>query len=268
MKALKLLVSPSALCLWAILASIGFSIVSSNAGRTITVSQESKFGYAKSSFPIQMKRWDEPLFHLLVARAKSEMSEFLKNAEQDSAERPSEQDADRAPMLQKVTYIEQFRSFTLVSYLEVTTVSQGDAQFATTFQTINFDKASGRELQITDILDGASDRSRTLEALANYARADLRDQTGEEEDSDSLLELSKPDLSVYERFTFCPSTKIGKAAGLTIHFPPAASGPYSGSDFHVTIPYTVFARFLKPGMRALFSGEPRQTPVSLQNADL
>jgi hypothetical protein len=269
MKALRLLASPPALCVWAIVLSIGFSVVSSNASRTITVGQETKFGYAKASFPIQMKRWDEPLFNLLVARAKSEMSEFLKSAEQDAAARPPEEEAaERTPYTQSAIYLEQFRSFTAVSYLEVSTVVQGGAQPAITFRAINFDKASGRELDLGDILDGASDRSKTLEALADYARADLRDQTGEEEESDSLMELSKPDLSVYERFTFCPSTKIGKAAGLTIHFPPSSSGPYSGSDFHVTIPYTVFARFLKPGMRALFSGEPRQAPVSLQDAEL
>ena len=52
--------------------------------------------------------------------------------------------------------------------------------------------------------------------------------------------------------------------GLTIHFAPATSGPYAGSDFHVTVPYTVFAKFLKPPMKALFSGEPRQAPVALK----
>ncbi len=96
----------------------------------------------------------------------------------------------------------------------------------------------------------------------------LRDRTGEEgeEESEALLDLTRPDLGVYERFTLCPSTKLGSAAGLTIHFPPAASGPYAGSDFHVTVPYTVFAKFLKPGMKGLFSGEPRQAEVSLASA--
>ncbi|MGC2394958.1 MAG: RsiV family protein, partial [Rhodomicrobium sp.] len=113
----------------------------------------------------------------------------------------------------------------------------------------------------------ATDRSKTLDALAGYARADLKEETGEDEESDALLDLTKPDLGVYERFTLCPSTKIGKAAGLTIHFPPALDGPYAGSDFHVTIPHTVFAKFLKPRMKQLFSGEPRATPVSLQDLE-
>jgi hypothetical protein len=38
----------------------------------------------------------------------------------------------------------------------------------------------------------------------------------------------------------------------------ALSGPYAGSDFHITLPYTVFAKLLKPGMKSLFPGEPRQ----------
>jgi hypothetical protein len=60
---------------------------------------------------------------------------------------------------------------------------------------------------------------------------------------------------------------MGKAAGFTVHFPPPAAGPYAGSDFHVTIPYTVFAKYLKPGMKTLFAGEPRATPVSLQDLE-
>jgi hypothetical protein len=46
-----------------------------------------------------------------------------------------------------------------------------------------------------------------------------------------------------------------------------SEGSYAGSDFHITIPYTVFSKFLKPGMRSLFSGEPRQAPVDLQDTD-
>jgi hypothetical protein len=270
MKAIKLLTSPAALCIWAICLCIGFSIASSNASRSITFKQETKFGYAKTSFPVQMKRWDEALFNLLAARANNDMADFLKSAEQDAAAKPTEGEATSwTPYTQSVSYLEQFRSFTLVSYLEIAAVALGDAQPAITFRTINFDKATGRELGLADILEGASDRSRTLEALADYARADLKDQTGEEEEEESstLIELAKPDLGVYERFTLCPSTKIGKAAGLTIHFPPSSAGPYAGSDFHVTIPYTVFLKFLKPGMKALFSGEPRQAPVSLQDAE-
>jgi hypothetical protein len=268
MKALKLLVSPAALCVWAICLCIGFSIAGSNASRTVTFTHETKSGSAKTSFPIQMKRWDEPLFNLLAARAKLDMAEFLKSAEQDAAARPTEgEPASFSPYAQSAGYIEQFRALALVSYLEVTTLNHGDAPPAITFRTINFDKDAGRELGLDDILEGATDRSKTLDALAEYVRADLKDQTGEEKESDVLLELTKPDLGVYERFTFCPSTKIGKAAGLTIHFPPSSSGPYAGSDFHVTVPYTVFSKFLKPGMKALFSGEPRQAPVSLQDAE-
>ncbi len=269
MKALKLLLSPAALCLWAICLVIGFSIAGSNASRTITLKQETKFGYAKFSFPIQMKRWDEPLFNLLFTRSKTESVEFLRNAERDAAARPTaEEEGNWKPYAQSVRYIEQFRTPMLVSYLEIANVAQGEAQPSIGFRTVNFDKDAKRELALSDILDGATDRSKALEALANYARSDLREQTGEEdEDSDALLHLARPDLSVYGRFTLCPSTRIGKAAGLTIHFPPRADGPYAGSDFHVTIPYTVFSKFLKPGMKTLFSGEPRQAPVSLQDAE-
>ena len=67
--------------------------------------------------------------------------------------------------------------------------------------------------------------------MANYARADLKEETGEEEESDTLLDLTKPDLGVYERFTLCPSTKMGKAAGLTIHFPPRWKAPTLEASF-------------------------------------
>jgi hypothetical protein len=271
MKALKLLVSPAALCIWAICICVGFSIAGSNASRTVTFGQETKFGYAKSSFPIHMKRWDESLFNLLTTRAKGEMADFLKGAEQDAAARPQEEEAPaRTPYAQSSGYIEQFRTLRFVSYLEVASVVQGDAQPLIGFRTVNFDKEGNREVSLGDILEGAADRSKPLEALAAYARADLRDRTGEEgeEESEALLELTKPDLSVYERFTLCPSTKLGNAAGLTIHFPPSASGPYAGTDFHVTVPYTVFAKFLKPAMKTLFAGEPRQAPVSLEDAGI
>lgn len=271
MKALKLLVSPAALCLWAICVCVGFSIAGSYASRTVTLSQETKFGYAKVSFPIHMKRWDEALFNLLSARARVEMAEFLKGAEQDAAARPQEEEAPEwTPYSQSIGFIEQFRTLEYVSYLEAANIVQGGAQPVTNFRTVNFDKEAKRELSLTDILEGAADRSKPLEALAAYARADLKDRTGEEgeEESEALLDLTKPDLSVYERFTLCPSTALGKAAGLTIHFPPSASGPYAGSDFHVTVPYTVFAKFLKPGMKALFAGEPRQAQVPLSDAGI
>lgn len=279
MKRLKLLVSPAALCIWFICACVVFSVAGSNASRTVVFKQENKFGSARSSFPIQMKRQDEALFNLLTARAKAEMAEFLRGAEQDAAARPAQQDAGVepagedapawTPYTQSSGFIEQFRTLKFVSYLEATNVEAGGHP-AIAFRTVNFDKESGRELHLSDVLEGAADRSKPLEALAAYARADLKDRTGEEgeEESEALLEITRPDLSVYERFTLCPSTKLGNAAGLTIHFPPPVSGPYAGSDFHVTVPYTVFAKSLKPAMKALFSGEPRQAPVSLQDAEI
>ncbi len=264
---LKLLVSPAALCLWAMCLIIGFSVAGPSASHTISFKQETKFGFAKSSFPIQMRRWDEQLFDLLTARSKAEMAEFLKGAEQDAAsKRVDGEQEDWKPYSQSVHYIEQFRSLALVSYLEATVVTLGGAQPSMTFRAINFYKQSKRELSLGDLFEAVTDRSKPLEALADYARADIKDQTGEDEESEALLDLTKADLGVYERFTFCPSTKIGKSAGLTIHFPPANAGPYAGSEFHITIPYTVFAKFLKPGMKAMFSGEPRQAPVTLQDA--
>ncbi len=271
MKALKFLVSPAALCIWAICVCVGFSVAGSNASRTVTLKRETKYGYASASFPIHMQRWDEALFALLTARAKTEMAEFLRSAEQDAAARPQEEEAPAlTPYSQSSGFIEQFRTLRYVSYLEVASIVQGEAQPVTGFRTVNFDKEANRELTLGDILDGAADRSKALEALAAYARADLKDRTGEEgeEESEALLDLTRPDLGVYEHFTLCPSTKLGNAAGLTIHFAPATSGPYAGRDFHVTVPYTVFAKFLKPGMKALFSGEPREAPVSLADAGI
>jgi hypothetical protein len=251
---------------------VGFSVAGAGASRTVTFSQETKFGYARASFPIHMRRWDEPLFNLLTARAKTEMAEFLKGAEQDAAARPREEGEPPAfrPYSQSSSFIEQFRTMRFVSYLEAASIVQSGGQPVTGFRTVNFDKEAGRELMLGDILEGAADRSRTLEALAAYVRADLKDRTGEDGDeaSDALLDLSRPDLGVYERFTLCPSAKLGTAAGLTFHFAPAISGPYAGNDFHVTVPYTVFAKFIKPGMKALFSGEPRQAPVSLAGAGI
>lgn len=265
MKALRLAISPAALCFWAICLVVGYSITSSNASRVFSLRQETKFGYAQTSFPLHMKRWDEALFALLSARAKTEMAEFLKNAEQDANAKPIE--GEWKPYTETIGYLEQFRTPSLVSYLEVSAVTLGDAPRTIGFRTVNFDLDANRELALSDIVEGATDRSATLEALSNYARADLKEETGEEEESDTLLDITKPDLGIYERFTLCPSTKMSKAAGLTIHFPPALDGPYAGSDFHVTIPYTVFAKYLKPGMKQLFSGEPRATPVSLQDND-
>jgi len=270
MNTLKLLVSPAALCIWAICVCVGFSIAGSNASRWVTFAQETKFGYAKASFPIHMQRWDESLFNRLTARAKTEMAEFLKGAEQDAAARPHEGEEAPTwkPYSQSAGFIEQFRTLRYVSYLEVANIVHGDGQARTGFRTVNFDKEASRELTLGDIIEGAADRSKALEALAAYARADLGDRTGEQgdEESDALLDLTRPDLGTYERFTLCPSTKLGAAAGLTIHFAPATSGPYAGTDFHVTVPYTVFAKFLKPPMKTLFSGEPRQAPVALEDA--
>jgi hypothetical protein len=271
MKTLKLLVSPAALCIWAICICVGFSVAGSNASRTVTFEQKTEYGYAMTAFPIRMKRRDKSLYSRLLAHAKAERAKFLNGAEQDAAARPQGGEAPAwTPYSQSTGFIEQFRSRRYVSYLEVASIVHGDAQAVTAFRTVNFDKETKSELTLGDIVAGAASRSKVLEALAAYARADLHDRTGEqgEEESDALLDLTRPDLDTYERFTLCPSTKPGAAAGLTIHFPPATSGPYAGKDFHVTIPYTVFAKFLKPGMKSLFSGEPRQAPVSLEDAGI
>jgi hypothetical protein len=267
MRALKLAISPAALCLWAIAICIGFSVAGSDAGRTVFVRQETKYGWAKATFPVHMKRWDEGLYVLLASRAKTDMVEFLKSAEQDANANPIEEEANWKPYTEAVSYLELFRTPSHVSYLEVATVTQGAAQPVIGFRAINFDKNASKEIGLSDLIDGAADRSKTLEALAAYARADIKEQTGEEEETGALFDLTKADLVVYEKFTLCPSSKMGKAAGLTIHFPPPAEGPYAGSDFHVTIPYSVFAKYLKPGMKTLFSGEPRATPVSLQDLE-
>ena len=85
LKALKLLISPAALCAWAICACVAFSVAGSYASRTITLKQETKFGWAQAAFPIHMKRWDETLFANLTAQRSAEMADFLKTAEQDAA---------------------------------------------------------------------------------------------------------------------------------------------------------------------------------------
>jgi hypothetical protein len=187
MKALKLAISPAALCFWALCLCVGYSIVSSNASRVVAFKQESRFGYAKTSFPLHMKRWDEALFALLAARAKSEMAEFLKNAEQEANAKPIE--GEWKPYTEAVSYIEQFRTSSHVSYLEVATVKRGDAPPTVGFRTVNFDSNAGKELALSDIIEGAADRSKTLDALASYARADLKEETGEDEESDALLDL-------------------------------------------------------------------------------
>jgi hypothetical protein len=268
MKTLKLLISPAALCIWAVCICVGFSIAGSYASRTVTMKDSNKFGVARASFPILMKRQDEALFNLLRDRAAGEMADFLANAKQDAEARP---DDDEAPAWMLSTgFIEQFRTLRYVSYLGVASMKQGSAQGTIAFRTVNFDKQEKREIRLGDIFEGAADRSKALEALAAYARADLKDRMEEEaeEESEPLLELTRPDLSVYEHFTLCPSTILGKAAGLTVHFPPSADERQARSDFHVTIPYTVFAKFLKPAIKPLFSGEPRQAPVPLEDADI
>jgi hypothetical protein len=66
----------------------------------------------------------------------------------------------------------------------------------------------------------------------------------------AILDPARPGLAIDERFILCPSAKPGGAARLAIHFPPATSGFFAGRDFHVTVPYTVFAKFLKPWMKS------------------
>ncbi len=271
MKTLKLLVSPAALCIWALCICVGFSVAGSYASRWVTFSEGTEYGHAKAVFPIHMQRRDKVLYSRLTVRAKEEMAGFLKGAEQAAAARPQEGEAPAwTPHSQAAGFVEQFRSRQYVSYLKVTSTVHGDGQAVTSFRTVNFDKKAERELTLDDLFAGAAKRSKALEALAAYARGDLRDRTGEqgEEESDALLDLARPERGTYERFTLCPSTKRAAAAGLTIHFPPATSGPYAGSSFHVTIPYTVFAKYLKPEMKSLFSGEPRQAPVELEDAGI
>ena len=90
MKALKLATSPAALCFWAICLVVGYSVVSSNASRVVAFKQESRFGYAKTSFPLHMKRWDEALFRHSRRAGEKRDGRILKNAEQDANAKPIE----------------------------------------------------------------------------------------------------------------------------------------------------------------------------------
>ncbi len=261
----RVLISPAALCFWGILLCVGFSVAGSKASRSIVFRQENKFASAQASVPIQMKRWEEELFNRVSVRTKAEIAEFLKSAEQDTLNKSTDTDSGWRPPLQTVRYFEQFRTSTHVSYLEVMSVSSPRGAPTITFRTINYEKTTSRELTLGDLIEGAVDRSKAIEALSEYARVAIKDQIGEEEETDALSELTKPDLSIYSHFTFCQSARIGKAAGLTIHFAPETTGPYQGSPFHVTIPPTVFSKFLKPGMKSFFAGEPRQVPVVLDD---
>ncbi len=267
------LVPPAALCLAYIALSIGFSIASSDANRMIEMAYfgQASNAVARASFPIEMKRWDEPLFNTLVGRAKADMEEFIKAADEAAAAPQSSQETGAAsqeasevtlrPPEETIVYHEQFRTLTLVGYLAIISAVKADGSQSVDYRTITFDKTTGRELTLADFFEGIADRTKPLEALAGYARADVRDQTGDEDETEVLFELTKPDLLIYERFTLCPSTRAGKAAGFTVHFPPSGSGLLGDAEFHVAIPYTVFAKYLKPAIKPLFQGEPRQAPM-------
>jgi hypothetical protein len=265
-KAMQLLVSPAALCLWLLTACVAVSVAGANASRHIMIRQDSAAGFASAAIPIEMKRWDEPLFNRVSARVKTEMAEFLKGIEQNPETKPGEPDQGWRPARQDIRYIEQFRTFTHVSFLEAVTTTVHGQTPQLTLRAVNFNKETNAEFTLADILEGAYDRSKALEAMADYARADLKDQLGEEEETDALTEMTKADFDIYNNFTLCPSTRFEKAAGLTVHFSSDSKGPYAGTLLRVTIPPTVFSRFLKPGMRSLFGGEPRQAPVVLDDA--
>ena len=64
--------------------------------------------------------------------------------------RRAEEAATWNPYEQSVSYVEQFRTSALVSYLEIIRTAHGGTP-ETEFKTINFDKEKKREFELGDI---------------------------------------------------------------------------------------------------------------------
>jgi hypothetical protein len=127
--------------------------------------------------------------------------------------------------------------------------------------TINWDRAAGRTIGLSDLLADTADSGATLTALVPLVRTAVAEEYRRRGDRDidpaaqqQSLNYGEARLDKLGAASLAPSTVRGKASGVTFHFEPYLVGSFADGVFVAFVPWRELAPLLKPQARALFDG--------------
>jgi hypothetical protein len=150
-----------------------------------------------------------------------------------------------------------------ISVLRTDFFFTGGAHPNTDVNTILWDSATKKRISVRPFFVATNDNGPTMTALATLIRdavAKAKRARGIEVAADPArdewLKAIAPSLLKLGPLALARSTEPGKSGGLSVHFSPAAVGPYVDGRFTVLIPWRTFASYLSPEGRAVFGGDP------------
>lgn len=207
---------------------------------------------------------DPALLDQIRQKATRQEREFTRTAELDF-EAFGKEDF-WSPYSLQIDFEERLVSDRFISLLAAVWFYTGGAHGNLGYESVNWDRTQGREIGLGDLIEDVRPGSAALQALARYIRQDLATQKAElyreigepppDPDTDEWLSAVTPDPEILSTITLAPAREKGRIAGLMIHFPPYAVGPYADGPFDVLVPASVLAPFLTEDYRPLFGGEP------------
>ncbi|RMF39174.1 MAG: DUF3298 domain-containing protein [Alphaproteobacteria bacterium] len=154
----------------------------------------------------------------------------------------------------------RFLSPRYASVLRRIAVHTGGAHGNLVLEAVTADRGTGRLIRLDELLGGPKG-GRALKAIAGFlAREIARKAHGGKPDESwraAIRAATAPDVAVLQNFTLARSSLPDRIGGLAFHFAPYEVAPYATGPVEIVVPQALFHDGLKPGIAALFGGEPR-----------
>lgn len=146
------------------------------------------------------------------------------------------------------------------SVLRSVTMRQGNFG-SQTIEALNWDAQAQDFFRLDKFFDEGEPREDALIAIAFRLKEGIAEtiwgRKVPPEWNPLVEQATSPDVAVLSNFTLAPGTIPGKAAGLTFHFSPKEIAS-AGKPQALTIPLSLFTRWLNADGRAVFGGELRR----------
>jgi hypothetical protein len=123
--------------------------------------------------------------------------------------------------------------------------------------TILWDKTDGKRISIRPFFTETADNGPTMKAILKAAIASLKIEKKKRDVTDASDEWAKdlqPSLLKIGAVTLAPSTETRKSAGLTLHYPPYAVGPYVEGAYVAFVPWETLKPYLAAEGERIFGG--------------
>ena len=124
--------------------------------------------------------------------------------------------------------------------------------------TVLWDDAQKKRISIRPFFNETEDGGPTLRAMLaatiDALKAEKKSRGVDDYSGVDWYKELKPSLTKIGAVALTPSTETGKSAGLTLHYPPYAVGPYAEGGYAVFVPWEKLKPYLSAEGLAIFGG--------------